>query len=450
MTPLDRQSVILLSKLLILILLIDRLLAILPGLALGERRFHPHTRTAWQASPFGFCRSASANRESGRKRTPDREFDPEDLPVSWEWRDRADLFLVVDDCVGSRFNSFLQLGIATGGEIGRSPLGPALPGFGFFDRATPPRFGGERRLPKGKSEDQKWATGPILPDEGNPKWKSRPNRTVTRDRRIQWHNSRNMISAKHIRRIYNILSHPHYHRWDLWRGGCNICQRPTIFLCIRPEDRWIRYCLWCRSTPKYRALYRVLTNHLGPDLRVLLDGGARVYELTGASPISRRCSNYPGYACSVHWSDKPFGVEMRPRVWNQDLQRLTFPDSSFDVVISSETMEHVRRPWIGFGEIQRVLKTGGVHCFTIPYSPGRSTRSRVDTSGATDVHILPKVYHEDPHCRTDSLVFTDFGNDLPRLLRPIGFETQEHLILDDASDTRDDLRPMRVFLSVKR
>ena len=250
--------------------------------------------------------------------------------------------------------------------------------------------------------------------------------------------------------FFDILSHPRYHRWDFWRSRCSICGHPTIFLCTTAHDRWVRACLLCRSTPKYRALYRVLTNHLGGDLGARLEQGASVYELTAASPIYRRFQKHPGYQSGAYMSDRPFGVEIRPRVWNQDVQHLTFPDRSFDVVISSETMEHVRKPWIGFAEIHRVLKPGGVHCFTIPYRKDCFTRSRVDTSGAEDVYVLPKAYHQDPYCPADSLVYTEFGTDLVEQLRPLGFETKEHLVLDRASDIQDDLGGMRVFLSVKR
>jgi len=185
-------------------------------------------------------------------------------------------------------------------------------------------------------------------------------------------------------------------------------------------------------------------------LRAYLDQGASVYELTAASPIYRCFRTHRGYQSGAYMSDRPFGIEIRPRVWNQDVQRLTFPDTSFDVVISSETMEHVRKPWIGFAEIHRVLKPGGVHCFTIPYRKDRLTRSRVDTSGAEDVYVLPKAYHQDPFCPADSLVYSEFGSDLVELLQPLGFETMEHLVLDRASDIQDDLGAMRVFLSVKR
>ncbi|MGJ5820947.1 class I SAM-dependent methyltransferase [Paludibaculum fermentans] len=256
--------------------------------------------------------------------------------------------------------------------------------------------------------------------------------------------------AKTSRRIFDVLAHPHHHRWDFWRSRCNICGRPTMFVCTVPQDRWIRACLACRSTPKYRAIYHVLTRHFGQDPAQRLAQGAHIYELTTTSPICRRLQAHPNYCCSAYMSDRPFGTEIRPRVWNQDLQKLSFGDGSFDIVISSETMEHVRKPWDGFAEIARVLKPGGVHCFTIPYRGEGPTVSRVDTSGPEDVYVLPKVYHQDPYRAVDSLVYTDYGADLPDLLRPLGFETVEHQVLEPAYDIQDDRGPMRVFLSVKR
>lgn len=41
-------------------------------------------------------------------------------------------------------------------------------------------------------------------------------------------------------------------------------------------------------------------------------------------------------------------------------------DESFDVVISGQTLEHVEKPELLFGEIRRVLKRGGKCCIVAP------------------------------------------------------------------------------------
>lgn len=240
------------------------------------------------------------------------------------------------------------------------------------------------------------------------------------------------------------LSHPAYHA----TGFCNLCGRRTLFICDEAADRWIRRCCRCRSTPKYRAIVQVIESETGDKLSQFVREH-KIYELSTTSPIFRKLRGHPNYEASGYFSDRPFGKKITSSYWNQDLQRLTFASESFDVVISSETMEHVRRPWQGFSEVYRILKPGGFYVFTIPFRSDRLTRPRVDTARDKDVFLLPKVYHQDPYRPQDSLVYTDFGTDLPELLRSIGFDTEVIPVLNKQSDIHDDLRPVTVFAARK-
>lgn len=67
-----------------------------------------------------------------------------------------------------------------------------------------------------------------------------------------------------------------------------------------------------------------------------------------------------------------------------DMHALPFRDMSFDVVVHSDTLEHVPNPVHALGECRRVLKAGGALCFTIPAVVGRLSRDR---------RGLPKSYH---------------------------------------------------------
>jgi 2-polyprenyl-6-hydroxyphenyl methylase/3-demethylubiquinone-9 3-methyltransferase len=49
-----------------------------------------------------------------------------------------------------------------------------------------------------------------------------------------------------------------------------------------------------------------------------------------------------------------------------DIQRLTHPDGSFDVVVSCETVEHVPDPRLAVRELARVLAPGGTLVLTTP------------------------------------------------------------------------------------
>ena len=102
---------------------------------------------------------------------------------------------------------------------------------------------------------------------------------------------------------------------------------------------------------------------------------------------------------------------------------LTYEDNSFDLVLSSDIFEHVRRPFAGFQEVNRVLKPGGFHIFSIPpQHPMRpKTVFRVDTSGPEDVFVLPRHYHSAPK-GGKSLVYTDFGEDMTRIMVADGID----------------------------
>ena len=74
-------------------------------------------------------------------------------------------------------------------------------------------------------------------------------------------------------------------------------------------------------------------------------------------------------------------------VRSEDLTRLTYADASFDLVLTSETLEHVPDLKVALGEIHRVLVPGGRHIFTIPqlpHVPATFARSVVLSDGSIE------------------------------------------------------------------
>ena len=91
------------------------------------------------------------------------------------------------------------------------------------------------------------------------------------------------------------------------------------------------------------------------------------------------------------------------------MTRLTYPDASFDLVLTSETLEHVPDLDAALAETRRVLAPGGRHVFTVPLLPGvPATYSRIRTGpdGAA-VHLAPPICH--PGGDVGYPVFTEFG-----------------------------------------
>jgi len=86
-----------------------------------------------------------------------------------------------------------------------------------------------------------------------------------------------------------------------------------------------------------------------------------------------------------------------------DLQALNFADDSIDVIIHSDTLEHVPDSKGALKESQRVLKPGGRMFYTVPIVVGRMTRKR---------NGLAASYHGKPGVpRPDYMVQTEYGAD---------------------------------------
>lgn len=85
------------------------------------------------------------------------------------------------------------------------------------------------------------------------------------------------------------------------------------------------------------------------------------------------------------------------------MQRMSFPDPSIDVIIHSDTLEHVPDSKAALKECLRVLKPGGHLFYTVPIIIGRLTRTR---------RGLPPSYHGKPGVsRDDCVVQTEYGAD---------------------------------------
>jgi len=128
-------------------------------------------------------------------------------------------------------------------------------------------------------------------------------------------------------------------------------------------------------------------------------GRLRILDMNGAPGLSPLLSELPNYVRGDY-----------PAI---NMLELPYGNNSFDIVIHSDTLEHVTDPVSALRECHRVLVSGGQLCFTVPVIVGRLTRSRAG---------LPESYHGNPATSSkDLLVHTEFGADVWRYLFEAGF-----------------------------
>jgi SAM-dependent methyltransferase len=96
-----------------------------------------------------------------------------------------------------------------------------------------------------------------------------------------------------------------------------------------------------------------------------------------------------------------------------DMHALPYENESFDVVVHSDTLEHIPNPVHALSQCRRVLRPGGALCYTVPTIVGRLSRDRAG---------LPRSFHGDPETATeDMVVHTEFGSDAWTYAMQAGF-----------------------------
>ncbi len=219
-------------------------------------------------------------------------------------------------------------------------------------------------------------------------------------------------------------------REDDIHGLCTICGHVGTFL--RGEQKSLREsyaCPACRFTLRWRDQAGVIVDEFGRgqalSLQQLVSHGlldeVAIYEPALRGPFVQRLKGLPNYTRSYFRQGEPLGTVSRDGVRNEDLTRLTFEDDSFDLVITSDVMEHLPDIDLAFAETLRVLRPGGIHVFSIPNDfpfPDR-TEPRVIIDDGNEVHVKPARYHNAGD-GSKCLVYTDYGADLSDLVRSLG------------------------------
>lgn len=232
------------------------------------------------------------------------------------------------------------------------------------------------------------------------------------------------------------------------KGQCNVCGLSTRFFYQTLETcRESLICEYCKTTSRYRSITRGVLTAINELTRIQSDSvsslpsdgkqNLTIYDTQTPFYFSACAYPLPDLLSKINWitiklstylPQKPLGSLIHENVQNQNLESLTYPNDSFDIIITSDVMEHIRLDEQAHQEIYRVLKPGGVYVFTVPYVHfWDKTLTRIlalnPKNPDQDVHLLEPEYHGDTNSEHGKIIsYRTYGNELIAFLTTLGFE----------------------------
>jgi SAM-dependent methyltransferase len=184
-------------------------------------------------------------------------------------------------------------------------------------------------------------------------------------------------------------------------------------------------CVACGANVRSMALARAIVRCRGfaGNLTAFVDDPAqrtlRVLEINEAGTLHPILRRLPGHRLVSY-----------PAF---DMRGSTLPSKNFDLVVHSDTLEHVPDPVAGLRECRRLIDNEGVVIFTVPTVIGRLSRSRTG---------LPPSYHGQADLEDAAmLVHTEFGADVWTYVTGAGFGSCELIPLHFPSGLAIVARP---------
>jgi SAM-dependent methyltransferase len=177
-----------------------------------------------------------------------------------------------------------------------------------------------------------------------------------------------------------------------------------VFIAQVSGSAELRACFFCSANERYELLATEIRTRYGNKLSQM-----DVLEFDPHSPLRKLLSKAKSHTRTFYDPARP--TEQLNGAIFADITDLGFPDESFDLIVSSDVLEHVPELEKALGETMRVLKPGGAHLFTVP--PRSRTHKRATISDGRIIYFEPPEYHLDPLSPQGILAFWDIGPDFP-------------------------------------
>lgn len=216
--------------------------------------------------------------------------------------------------------------------------------------------------------------------------------------------------------------------------SCTVCGRVSVATGFTENLRETGLCRRCGSSNRQRQLARVACTVASALAGVRVRSLARfaagtdlaVFNTEASGAVHEQLASMRRYEASEYLGAEHEPGDVVDGRQHQDLRRLSFEDESFDLVLSSDVLEHVPDPYAAHREIRRVLRPGGHHVFTVPFHLTvyeDEERAKLGADGEPELLAEP-IYHDDPLRPDDGvLVYTLFSLEMLVRLSELGFRT---------------------------
>lgn len=244
-------------------------------------------------------------------------------------------------------------------------------------------------------------------------------------------------SSTHVRSFAverNVVIDDQHHTGEKFQ--CPVCGQQTSGS-FTENYRETGNCEHCGASNRFRQISLVVNGLISANLSQPVTcmnctfhtsktaSNLAVYNTQCSGALHNILKTLPNYQCSEYFDPHPKNGEIIDGIRNEDLQRLTFPADTFDIVLSSEVFEHIPDPYKAHGEIFRVLKPGGCHIFSVPFIPENfkdKNIAHLDKDGEITWTSAP-IFHLDPLRKDGIPVFNIFGIEMLSKICKIGLET---------------------------
>jgi SAM-dependent methyltransferase len=177
-------------------------------------------------------------------------------------------------------------------------------------------------------------------------------------------------------------------RWRAGWGQCPLCGH-VPFLALGPSP-FLTRCLRCSANVTNLSLVPIIERHFEGRYTDKV-----AYELSSfGSTLKWLRRHFQRVEASEYFPHLARG-SLAGGIRNEDVQCLTYPDASFDLVTSNQVFEHVPDDIAGYRECLRVLKPGGALVFSVPLRDLAQTepKARLLPGGSIEIIGEPE-YHD--------------------------------------------------------